>query len=89
MSSSNEDGELRLLKLCTQESWWRVPHLVRLNLLLLVPFFASYVGGFDGSMLNGIQTVAQWQEGESLRIYTCRDPPHRPSFLTLRPSRRL
>ncbi|CAH0057188.1 unnamed protein product [Clonostachys solani] len=60
--SSNEVGELRLLKLCTQESWWRVPHLLRLNLLLLIPFFASYVGGFDGSMLNGIQTVQQWQE---------------------------
>jgi hypothetical protein len=29
----------------------------------MVPFFTSYVGGFDGSMLNGIQTVSQWQKG--------------------------
>ncbi|KAL0944840.1 hexose transporter protein (Lactose permease) [Colletotrichum truncatum] len=60
--ASVEGSELRLLELCTKESWWRVPHLIRLNMLLLVPFFASYVGGFDGSMLNGIQTVKQWQE---------------------------
>lgn len=64
MSATNENGELRVLKMCTQESWWRVPHLVRLNLLLMVPFFAAYVGGFDGSMLNGIQTVEHWQECE-------------------------
>lgn len=65
MAATNEDGHLRLLNLCTKESWWRVPHLVKLNLLLLVPFFSSYVGGFDGSMLNGIQTVTQWQECQS------------------------
>ena len=62
--ASIEDGELRLLKLCTNKAWWRVPHLVKLNSLLLVPFVTSYVGGFDGSMLNGIQTVPKWQHGQ-------------------------
>ncbi|GLI80217.1 hypothetical protein PoHVEF18_008569 [Penicillium ochrochloron] len=57
-----EDGFMRLRELCTEKSWWRVPHLIKLNLLLLVPFLTSYVGGFDGSMLNGIQTVPKWQE---------------------------
>jgi hypothetical protein len=36
---------------------------VQLNLILMVPFVSSYVGGFDGSMLNGVQTVQQWKEG--------------------------
>ncbi|KAL6408636.1 hypothetical protein AUP68_07580 [Ilyonectria robusta] len=75
--STNEDGELRLMQLCTKESWWRVPHLVKLNLMLLIPFFTSYIGGFDGSMLNGIQTVSHWQEGEAqllmLRLYQITD----------------
>ncbi|KAJ6011680.1 hexose transporter protein (Lactose permease) [Penicillium canescens] len=57
-----EDGFMRLRELCTEKSWWRVPHLIKLNLLLLVPFVTSYVGGFDGSMLNGIQTVPKWQQ---------------------------
>ncbi|KAH6879892.1 general substrate transporter [Thelonectria olida] len=56
-----ENGELRLLQLCTKESWWNVPYLVRLNMLLFVPFLTSYVGGFDGSVLNGMQTVGHWQ----------------------------
>ncbi|KZL66990.1 hexose transporter protein (Lactose permease) [Colletotrichum tofieldiae] len=60
--ASAERGGLRLLELCTTESWWRVPHLVKLNLLLFVPFLTSYVGGFDGSMLNGVQTLTHWQE---------------------------
>lgn len=75
--STNEDGELRLMQLCTKESWWRVPHLMKLNLMLLIPFFTSYIGGFDGSMLNGIQTVSHWQEGEAqllmLRLYQITD----------------
>lgn len=61
--ADTEDGFMRLRELCTKKSWWRVPHLIKLNLLLLVPFVTSYVGGFDGSMLNGIQTLPKWQEG--------------------------
>jgi len=56
------DPNLKLLELCTKKAWWRVPHLVKLNLLLLIPFLTSYVGGFDSSMLNGIQSVPAWQE---------------------------
>ncbi|RKK84941.1 hypothetical protein BFJ71_g14338 [Fusarium oxysporum] len=59
--ASAENDELRLLKLCTNETWWKVPHLVRLNMLLFVPFLTSYVGGFDASVLNGMQTVQHWQ----------------------------
>lgn len=62
--ASAQSSYLRLHELCTKEWFWRVPHLLKLNLLLLVPFLTSYVGGFDGSMLNGIQTVEKWQEGQ-------------------------
>ncbi|KAL2786510.1 hypothetical protein BJX66DRAFT_342104 [Aspergillus keveii] len=44
-----------------EQPWYRVPHLLRLNLLLMVPLLTSYLVGFDGSMLNGIQTVPAWQ----------------------------
>ncbi|KAH7016665.1 hypothetical protein EDB80DRAFT_772231 [Ilyonectria destructans] len=62
--ASAENGDLKIRELCTDKAWWRVPHLIKLNILLLVPFLTSYVGGFDGSMLNGIQTVPKWQEYE-------------------------
>ncbi|KAK7408885.1 hypothetical protein QQX98_008946 [Neonectria punicea] len=42
--------------------WWQVPHLLKLNLLLLIPLITSYVSGFDGSMLNGMQSVPVWQQ---------------------------
>lgn len=69
--SAHENGELRLQQLCTQDKWWRLPHLRKLNLLILIPFFASYVGGFDGSMLNGIQTVQNWQECKAAPLGAC------------------
>lgn len=71
MEPPSENNELRIQELCTKESWWRVPHLVKLNLILMVPFVSSYVGGFDGSMLNGVQTVEQWKEGQYPREIHC------------------
>jgi hypothetical protein len=61
MASARAD-QLGIQELCTKEPWWRVPHLVKLNMLLFVPFLSSYVGGFDGSMLNGVQTLTHWKE---------------------------
>jgi hypothetical protein len=29
--------------------WYRVPHLLKLNLLLLIPLMSSSVAGFDGN----------------------------------------
>ncbi|KAI1253664.1 hypothetical protein MGN70_004056 [Eutypa lata] len=42
--------------------WYRVPHLIKLNLCLLVPLFSSASDGYDGSMMNGLQTLPQWRE---------------------------
>ncbi|KAL2859200.1 hypothetical protein BJX68DRAFT_252237 [Aspergillus pseudodeflectus] len=60
--ASARGEQLGIQQLCTDQPWWRVPHLVKLNILLFVSYLTSYVGGFDGSMLNGVQTVTQWQE---------------------------
>ncbi|KAH7247171.1 hypothetical protein NW759_007937 [Fusarium solani] len=56
--------ELRIKDLCPDlgKPWWRVPHLLKLNALLIAPFLTSYVGGYDGSVLNGMQTVPVWQD---------------------------
>lgn len=62
MAPAVEHDEMRLYSLCTKKSWWHVPHLIKLNLLLMIPFLTSYVGGFDGSNLNGLQTLEHWQD---------------------------
>ncbi|KAI8310135.1 Lactose permease [Colletotrichum sp. SAR11_59] len=41
--------------------WYRTSHLLKLNLCLLVPLFSSASVGYDGSMMNGLQTLPQWR----------------------------
>lgn len=44
------------------EKWWfQYPNLLKLNLLLLCAFLAQFTCGFDGSMLNGMQSLPPWQ----------------------------
>ena len=42
--------------------WWSYPNLRTLNLLLLCAIVTDITNGYDGSMLNGIQSVPQWQK---------------------------
>lgn len=42
--------------------WWNHGYIVKLNLLLIVPLVTSYANGFDGSMMNGLQSVERWQQ---------------------------
>ncbi|CCF44158.1 lactose permease [Colletotrichum higginsianum] len=42
--------------------WYLTPHLLKLNLLLLVPLLSSASVGYDGSMMNGLQTLPQWRQ---------------------------
>lgn len=42
--------------------WYQHRHLVMLNLMLVVPLITSYANGFDGSMMNGLQSVTAWKE---------------------------
>lgn len=45
------------------DKWWfQYPNLLKLNLLLLCAFLAQFTCGFDGSMLNGMQSLPAWKE---------------------------
>lgn len=43
-------------------SWWNKRYLVLLNLGMIVPYMSSTTNGYDGSMLNGLQAMQQWQD---------------------------
>ncbi|KAL9567405.1 hypothetical protein ACKAV7_008480 [Fusarium commune] len=42
--------------------WWQKPSLLRLNLCLFSLFLFAAANGYDGSMMNGLQALPQWQE---------------------------
>ncbi|KIX05709.1 uncharacterized protein Z518_03681 [Rhinocladiella mackenziei CBS 650.93] len=41
--------------------WWRDGTLIKLNSLLLCALLTQTASGFDGSMLNGMQSLPQWK----------------------------
>ncbi|KAJ5374236.1 general substrate transporter [Penicillium concentricum] len=41
--------------------WWKHRNLRALNLLMLIPLLSIFSQGFDGSMMNGLQSVSHWQ----------------------------
>jgi hypothetical protein len=55
------------------DRWWiQYPEMRKLNFLLLSAFLAQFTCGFDGSMLNGMQSLPYWQEsfGNPVRSVT-------------------
>jgi hypothetical protein len=44
-----------------EKPWWRYPMLFKLNTLLLCAFLGQLTVGFDGSMLNGMQSP-EWNK---------------------------
>lgn len=57
-------------------TWWKSPGLRRLYLLFPFLLIGSTVNGYDGSLLNGLQTMPQWQRyfnypsGATLGLFT-------------------
>lgn len=49
----------------TGKYWFQTPHLLRLNLILLVPLLSSSVAGYDGSLMNGLQSLSQVRESST------------------------
>lgn len=41
--------------------WYKQRHLILLNLCMIIPALSSTTNGFDGSLLNGLQSMEQWQ----------------------------
>ncbi|KUL86934.1 hypothetical protein ZTR_05287 [Talaromyces verruculosus] len=60
--------------------WRRHRNLRTLNLLLLIPLLSIFSQGFDGSMMNGLQSVSHWQsyfgtpEGATLGFFNAAYP---------------
>ncbi|KAL3476309.1 general substrate transporter [Aspergillus californicus] len=42
-------------------TWWKHPGLRRLYVMMPILFLASTINGYDGSLLNGLQTMAPWR----------------------------
>ncbi|KAK3307728.1 general substrate transporter [Chaetomium strumarium] len=60
--------------------WWRYKNLRTLNLWIFVPLLSIFSQGFDGSMMNGLQSVTHWQSyfgkptGATLGIFNAAYP---------------
>lgn len=50
--------------------WWRQVYLRRLYFLMPFLFLGSTTLGYDGSVLNGLQTMTTWQTCKNLRPKT-------------------
>lgn len=42
--------------------WWRKTYLVPLNIMLFCTMLYSSAGGYDNSLMNGLQSLDKWQE---------------------------
>lgn len=42
--------------------WWKYKSLRKLYLLISVLMLTSITNGFDGSMMNGLQTLSYWRD---------------------------
>ncbi|KAF2189102.1 general substrate transporter [Zopfia rhizophila CBS 207.26] len=57
-------------------TWWEDAGLRKLYLMMPILFLGSTVNGYDGSLLNGLQTMVPWQEyfdhpsGSRLGLFT-------------------
>ncbi|TLD10907.1 hypothetical protein PgNI_06553 [Pyricularia grisea] len=60
--------------------WWRHKNLRALNLWLIIPLLSIFSQGFDGSMMNGLQSVTHWRNyfgtptGATLGIFNAAYP---------------
>ena len=43
-------------------TWWKSPGLRHLYIMIPILFLGSTINGYDGSLLNGLQTMPQWRE---------------------------
>lgn len=45
-----------------RKGWWHYGYLWKLNFLLMAGILAETTNGYDGSMLNGLQSLTEWSE---------------------------
>ncbi|KAK5136540.1 hypothetical protein LTR08_002884 [Meristemomyces frigidus] len=74
-SSQYEVGQQARIDIPTQ-AWYKNPGLRKLYLMMPILFMGSTVNGYDGSLLNGLQTSDSWQTyfgsptGSKLGLFT-------------------
>ncbi|KAH8549474.1 general substrate transporter [Umbelopsis sp. PMI_123] len=59
--SNSEATMLRDIIPKRDKMWWHYPALRTLNLLLICAIITDVTNGYDGSMLNGLQIIEDWQ----------------------------
>ena len=42
--------------------WWKRPNMRSLYIFIVILIFTNTANGFDGSMMNGLQTLSYWQD---------------------------
>ncbi len=47
-----------------QKPWYMIPYLRHLNFVLLAALVMPATNGFDGSMVNSLQTLPIWQQSK-------------------------
>ncbi|KAK9378528.1 general substrate transporter [Kockiozyma suomiensis] len=45
-----------------EKFWWHYPYIRKLNFMLMCAMLTQITSGFDGSMLNGLQSLSTWTE---------------------------
>ncbi|KJX92120.1 hexose transporter like protein [Zymoseptoria brevis] len=60
--STHYDPEDAIALSCPPVQWWRQNGLRRLYLMLPFLFLGATTNGFDGSLLNGLQTMVPWRD---------------------------
>ncbi|PYH29227.1 sugar transporter [Aspergillus neoniger CBS 115656] len=61
-TSSKHAGEDHLAAaLPSGPAWYKQPHLLRLNLIIISLVMFSSANGFDGSLMNGLEALDQWK----------------------------
>ncbi|CAG8330446.1 unnamed protein product [Penicillium salamii] len=60
-ATSSDEWNLQNVLPNTGKPWYKQRHLVLLNLGMIIPYLSSTTNGYDGSMLNGLQSMSQWQ----------------------------
>lgn len=70
----------------TDKWWFQQSHLLRLNLILLIPLLSSSVAGYDGSLMNGLQSLPQVR---SVCVLTGKNTDDQAVAVIFRPPNRL
>ncbi|TBU44547.1 general substrate transporter [Dichomitus squalens] len=58
VSTDNGQGYAHLID--KSRPWWKNTRLIKLNLCILLLLITSTTNGYDGSMMNGLQSLPQW-----------------------------